>query len=230
MASNRFANLSRTRGARPPVDELNQLETPDNVTALVVERLKTIAPACADILEPAAGTGRIARALAAAFPHACVTRTDIDPPAQVDAFDKAKVHGLDFLADDYATKLAKVRGLGAADSLKKFQVWPGMIVTNPPYSRDRAAAFVQKALSLAVGPVAMLVDAGLLWGDRRHKNLWRLTPPSAIIPVPWRVSFFYRDGAPIDGQFNNHAWLVWNAGLTSDRFEQTTWQWPRIED
>lgn len=92
---------------------------------------------------------------------------------------------------------------------KKFK---GNIVTNPPYRDGLADVFVNKALDLADGGVAMLMDSKYLFGSKRNDSLFQKCPPALVIVIPERVYFYEGSGIKakqIPSQFYNHVWLVW---------------------
>lgn len=102
------------------------------------------------------------------------------------------------------------------DFFKRTKIWPGDIVTNPPYRDGLAERFTRHALKLADGRVCMLMQSGFLWGDRRASGLYTESKPDKIILVPERIRFFI-DDKPIASQFFNHAWLCWPDRKTRDR-------------
>lgn len=103
----------------------------------------------------------------------------------------------------YDIKLVK-----SHDFFKRVKRWRGDIVTNPPYRDGLAERFTRHALKLADGRVAMLMQSGFLWGDKRATGLYADCPPEKVIVIPERI-YFFAAGKPITSQFFNHAWLVW---------------------
>lgn len=98
------------------------------------------------------------------------------------------------------------------DFTKRTKKFKGNIVTNPPYRDGLADMFVMKALELADGGVAMLMEAKYLFGSKRNDFLWQKTPPALLIFIPERVYFYEGSGpdaAQIPSQFFNHVWIVW---------------------
>lgn len=94
--------------------------------------------------------------------------------------------------------------------VERTRPWDGDIITNPPYRDGLADAFTHKALELASGKVAMLLQSDFLWGQRRHDALYSKLKPSHVLVLPGRVYFFEGpNGMPIPAQFFNHAWFVW---------------------
>lgn len=122
--SNYFANIESSDGQR---DVNDQYETPHSITEALCNHV-VFHPT---VFEPACGTGRVVRALAAE--GYAVTAKDIQT-------------GNDFL-----------------EVLK----WHGSIVTNPPYHKGLAEAFIRHALSLTDQPCAFLVRTGFLNSQRR---------------------------------------------------------------
>lgn len=94
------------------------------------------------------------------------------------------------------------------DFLERTRIWRGDIITNPPYRDGLAEAFVRHALKLANGKVAMLLQSGFLWGEKRASGLFAETRPAQIIVVPHRI-YFFEGKRQITSQFYSHAWLVW---------------------
>lgn len=115
------------------------------------------------------------------------------------------------------------------DFLKATKPWPGDIVTNPPYGNGAADAFVNHALKLADGRVAMLMELKYLTGDKRAKNLFRKCKPDVVIIIPERI-YFYAGRDPIPSQFYNHVWIVWPDRKTRARGKyetRTIWAAPQ---
>jgi len=94
------------------------------------------------------------------------------------------------------------------DFLARTAIWPGDIVTNPPYGNGMADAFANHALKLADGRVAVLVELKFLTGDRRAAKLFRRLRPELVIVIPERI-YFFAGKKPIPAQFYNHCWIVW---------------------
>ena len=94
------------------------------------------------------------------------------------------------------------------DFLEAQETWHGDVITNPPYAKGLAKAFVERALRVADGRVAMLLRSGFLWSDDR-RELFRSCPPELALVMPDRILFIKRDGDPISGQAHSHMWLVW---------------------
>jgi hypothetical protein len=108
------------------------------------------------------------------------------------------------------------------DFLKRKYAWAGSIVTNPPYRDDLPEAFARKALSLADGHVALLVEGKWLWGSKRAAGLFSSYKPSLVIVLSSRIYFHEGSGKPIPSQFFSHAWVVWPPRAMRDLPFRTT--------
>lgn len=176
-----------TKGKRPRGKRrrLDNYETPPRNTF----QLATVVLLKGPILEPACGSGRMVRALRTAFarkpPHGFKWRVP-----------KMEVVGMD------------LKDGPQFDFLKRTKKWKGDIVTNPPYGKGMSDAFVYKALELADGRVAMLVELKFLTGDKRAKKLFMKCAPELVIIIPERI-YFIAGAKPIPAQFYNHCWIVW---------------------
>lgn len=169
--ANGYAALVRNRKPKGKRRKLDDYETPAEHTAALCRVIKFRGP----ILEPAAGSGRMARALLT-WTGKRVTTQDIK-------------RGQDFTA--------------------RTKVWPGDIITNPPYRDGLSDKFVLKALELAHGRVAMLMELKYLTGSKRADYLYRPCKPEAIIYIPGRIYFYEGGGKQIKSQFYSHCWIVW---------------------
>ena len=140
-----------------------------------------------DIWEPACGKGHISRILE-------------DHKYRVVSTDLATCWGYgdtgrDFLAEK--TPLAK------------------HIITNPPYGKGLADAFVRHALNLTrktFGKVAMLVAIQSLAHPLRHE-LWTSNPPSTVHILDECVCWPYGDPSKATTAIGKqrYAWVVWDA-------------------
>jgi hypothetical protein len=84
--------------------------------------------------------------------------------------------------------------------------WVDHIVTNPPYSLARE--FVDHALKVTHGKVAMLLKLNFLEGQKRAK--WFPTTPLRNVHVfSRRVSFARGDGEDGGAGLLAYAWFVW---------------------
>ena len=122
-----------------------------------------------------------------------------------DMVDVIKGRGYSVRATDIST---------GQDFLKCTQPWKGDIVTNPPYRI--LDAFIEKALELASGRVAMLMPIGALGGKSRHSRLWTVHPPETVLVVASRM--------PVMGKTSqfNHVWAIFN---DSERPSYTRVEW-----
>ena len=100
--------------------------------------------------------------------------------------------------------------LDGMDFLKFTRSLAPAIITNPPYGKDMAEAFIRQSFSLGVEYVALLLKANF-WHARRG-GLFEEHPPSRIHPLTWRPDFT-RKGAP----FLDVAWNVWRPGCSEAR-------------
>jgi SAM-dependent methyltransferase len=108
------------------------------------------------------------------------------------------------------------------DFLKRAKDWDGDIVSNPPYRDGLAEMFVRHALELATGQVAMLLQSGFIWGDKRGSGLYREFKPAHVIVIPERI-YFLVNGKPIPSQFFSHAApIAWAISRRSHIGQQTT--------
>jgi predicted RNA methylase len=187
--TNAYANLVRNRKPKGGRRKLDDYETPSADTERLCRFVKFRGP----ILEPAAGSGRMARALAT-WTGKRVTTADLK-------------RGQDFLA--------------------RTKKWAGDIVTNPPYHDGMATAFVQKALELADGRVAMLLELKYLAGAKRAK-FYNANKPEALVVIPNRI-YFLVNGKPIKSQFYSHCWIVWPPRALRDKGRMTSVHWAEDE-
>lgn len=169
---NGYAAMVRKRKDKPTGKRrtLDDYETPPEVTEALCDFVEFDGP----ILEPAAGSGRMARVLRERTGER-VTTADVK-------------RGQDFT--------------------KRTARWKGDIITNPPYRNGLADAFVQKALELADGRVAMLMELKFLTGSKRARQLYGEFRPERIVLIPGRI-YFIAGGKPITSQFFTHCWIVW---------------------
>jgi hypothetical protein len=139
------------------------------------------------IWEPACGDGAIAKELAAAGHR--VVSTDLY------AYGFGET-GIDFLAE--SSPRAR------------------HIITNPPYGRGLADAFMVKALALTRqtnGKVALLLNLASLCHPRRTA-LWQRMPPARIYAVDDIVCWPTHRYGPAPEAFTRHRyyWAVWHPG------------------
>lgn len=103
------------------------------------------------------------------------------------------------------------RGYGehSIDFLMEWQSQTPNIVTNPPFKL--ATQFVEKALSLTTGKVALLVKLTFLEGIER-KKMFENTPLEKVLIFSYRLSF-NRGGEEKEnsgGGMMAFAWFIWN--------------------
>lgn len=97
------------------------------------------------------------------------------------------------------------------DFLDTYDTWHGDIITNPPYHEGMADSFVARALAITTGKIAMLLQSGFLFGDKRTRSLYEAFPPAMVITVPWRILFYLgKSDETIRSQAYNHCWFVWD--------------------
>lgn len=176
MAMNGYAAMVRTRSAVKSSGgkrrKMDDYETPDAETRVLTRIVKFKGP----ILEPAAGSGRMARVLAYETGHK-VTKADLKN------------------GQDFTTRKA---------------LWPGDVITNPPYKDNLIEAFARKAMGIADGKVALLVEGKWLWGQKRGEGLFIDFVPETIIIITGRIYFYEgTSNKRIKSQFYSHCWVVW---------------------
>lgn len=113
------------------------------------------------------------------------------------------------------------RGFGetGVNFLRQYQPRAPNIATNPPFKY--AVQFINIALSVTTGKVAMLVRLQFLEGQRR-KNLFERTPLARIYIFSRRVPMQrgrLATGADKSGQLA-FAWLVWEHGYEGEPITQ----------
>lgn len=137
----------------------------------------------ASIWEPACGEGHIARVLVDAEHR--VVATDLNDRGY---------------------------GITGCDFLRETRPRAKHIVTNPPYGRGLADAFVLKALGFAsqtCGTVAMLLNLSSL-AERSRTRLWRAHPPARLYAIDDIVCWPDPDRSP-PAHFTRqrYVWAVW---------------------
>ena len=108
------------------------------------------------------------------------------------------------------------------DFLKETKKWDGDIITNPPYKYT--IEFVQKALELATGKIAMWLPQRYFSSIGRYEKIFKHNPPTtAYISVA-------RLNCAMNGDFTkvSHAvdymWLVWDkAKMVKDYKSELKW-------
>lgn len=104
-------------------------------------------------------------------------------------------------------------GCENVDFLEIDTLWPGWIITNPPFSL--AERFIRKANELS-GNFAFLLKSQY-WHSKNRLSLFEEMPPAYIIPLTWRPDFLFRSrgkGAPL----MDCIWCVWMRGETNTRY------------
>ena len=103
-------------------------------------------------------------------------------------------------------------GIPGKDFLKEHEPRARHIVTNPPYGRGLADAFVTKALALAArsrGKVAMLLNLASLAHPGRTA-LWRSTPPARVWAIDSVVCWpDPKRAPPRHFREQRYCWAVW---------------------
>lgn len=196
MSTNRWATMSRarkpvkkTKRAAPKRRPLDDYETPPEP----IDAIKPFVDLRGKLLEPAAGTGRMVKALRRLYPSLAIESADIK-------------RGKDFL--------------------KRTAPFRGHCFTNPPYGGGKAEAFARQALKLCSGKVGMLVQLDWLTGARRAKGIYLAgLKPELVIVIPWRIMFIDGDGKTIEGQFFNHAWVIWPERDKREKNRTTRIEW-----
>lgn len=153
------------------------------------------------IWEPACGDGAISRVFADAGHH--VISTDRYP------------YGF---------------GESGVDFLREPKPRAKHIVTNPPYGRGLADAFVTKALSFTRetgGKVAMLLNLASLCHPARTA-LWRKTRPARLYAIDGVVCWPERQYGPAPAIFTRHryCWAIWSR----DHEGPTAFDWLSAND
>lgn len=106
-------------------------------------------------------------------------------------------------------------GEGGVDFLRQWKPRAPNIVTNPPFKL--AVQFINVALTLSTGKVAMLLRLAFLEGQRR-KMMFERTPLARVYTFSRRVPM-QRGRIARDGEGHGQlafAWLVWEHGFQGD--------------
>lgn len=109
-------------------------------------------------------------------------------------------------------------GTGDTDFLKQRKPLARNVVTNPPYGRGLADAFVKHALALTAntgGSVAMLMNLASLCHPSRHD--WYVAhPPAAIYGLDELVCWPHGDPrqAGRATAFHRYCWMIWKPDHT----------------
>lgn len=179
-------------GAKPSNKRrvLDDYETPPHVTEALLKHVSFPGP----ILEPCAGTGRIAKVLRAAGYK--VQATDIK-------------RGQDFLARR------------AMPSRKKWSIVTNPPYKNGlPFEMLQRSLHLAASTG---GKVAFLVKHGFEWSATRrdfmNQNRW-----STRVVMSDRILFLLPNGKPIKGQFFDHLWMVWDYTGSWDGVQKTFYE------
>ena len=173
-----------------PHDSLDDFPTPPWATRALCERLQTMG--AIDLYtcrEPAANRGHMVRPLSEYF--ASVEASDIHD------------YGAGYPVQDYL-----------------FGPPPAPVdwtITNPPFRL--AEQFIQRAFQTSTDGVAVIVRSAFLEGVGRHKNLFKLNPPSLILQFTERVVMHKGKLSEKGSTATAYCWLVWQMGETGTRFD-----------
>ena len=141
------------------------------------------------VLEPAAGRGWMAGEIARHYP---------------------------VMAHDVEEYSDPVFPLGAVvDYLKCVDLGAKAIITNPPYAKDMAQKFVEKALTEAPYVAAL---CRLTWAESKKRyEMFKKHPPSRILFFSTRFSCDESrfDGVKVEGGMVAYAWWVWDKNRPS---------------
>jgi 16S rRNA G1207 methylase RsmC len=168
--------------------KLDDFPTPNDVIDQCLSKI--VRPTYRMVLEPAAGDGRICKALKEKVPTALIHAVEIQQKHK-EALEKVcnNVTIGDFLTRD---------NLGLYD----------LIITNPPYSM--AEEYVHKCLRCLepYGQLVLLLRLGFLESQGRWKRLWSVVDnrPSKVCVLAKRPSFS-GDGAT---DATAYCWMVWD--------------------
>lgn len=185
MSQNTSSAVMAQRAPAP--DALDYFPTPPWATRALVEWIEErlpVWPREQTVLEPAAGGGHMARALAERF-------------LEVHAAD---VHDHGFPLDrieDFTSPLFSPRPVD----------W---VITNPPFLL--AESFAQRAVALARTGAALLVRTAFLEGAGRHARLFSVMPPSHVLQFAERVPMLRGRCLRGASTATAYAWLVWHKG------------------
>ena len=179
-----------------PDDSLDFFPTPPWATRALVEHVLPeliLAPTGTVVREPACGEGHISGVLTECE-HLVVFATDV----------------FDYSADGRSAP----GWIGVVDFLDERQEFPDTdwIVTNPPFSDDKAEKFILRALAVARKGVAMFVRVGLTEGVGRYEAIFKLAPPTIVAIFAERVPLHKGRWDPDGDTATQYIWLVWIKG------------------
>ncbi len=151
----------------------------EEITAWVIDLIKSNAAGKMDILDLCTGSGCIALSLAKALPEAVVTGSDINVQAVVLAEKNKKLNSIgnaNFMVSDL---------YGQLDMQKKFD----LIMSNPPYLSADSYQQVADEIRLWEDPRALIADhKGMAIYERiLHDVKTYLKKPKAKTPIPQLV-------------------------------------------
>jgi hypothetical protein len=90
---------------------------------------------------------------------------------------------------DYPGAKITAKDLKTGDAFpNRTATFPGHPITKAPYGK-LADPLIRKALTIADGKIAMLMQSGFLFGGKRALALCGRCKPELIILIPWRVMF-----------------------------------------
>ena len=103
-------------------------------------------------------------------------------------------------------------GQGGRDFMLEWQALAPNIVTNPPFTMTHE--FIERAVTMATGKVALLMRLQCLAGQTR-KKFYDQHPPARVWVISNRIKM-HRGGTPGEddegGSMFDFAWYVWYAG------------------
>jgi hypothetical protein len=195
-------NITRDKSAKVwQRDELDFYVEPARAT----EQLLCVETFIGGILDPACGQGNVVKELL--------------------------IHGYSAFGSDISRRVAEGTNwfFGEADFLADgFPYTAENIVTNPPFYRAKGTeAFIRRALTVAVGKVAIFTDICFLAGDGRATGLFATFPPSRIWIVTPRVScppgVYLAAGYKAGNGSSDWCWLVWDRTTSGQRATSLGW-------
>jgi hypothetical protein len=96
------------------------------------------------------------------------------------------------------------------------------VITNPPF--NLAAEFAERALTIAVDGVALLVRTTWLESKDRYERLFRDNPPDTVALFCERVPMVKGRWDPDASTATSYAWVVWRSGKRAHG-PDTSLQW-----
>jgi hypothetical protein len=171
-------------------DSLDLFQTPPWATRALIKHVLTTNDHIHNrtVLEPACGLGHMSEVLKESFRK--VWATDVHDYGKHQNFVASFVgEGLDVL---YA-------------SPKSF----GWVITNPPF--NLAAEFAERALTITVDGVALLVRTTWLESKDRYERLFRDNPPDTVALFCERVPMVKGRWDPEASTATSYAWVVWRS-------------------